>query len=210
MVLTTPDDRPAAEAFVEVLKSVKCKTFFVVSDADRFLRKYPFLAQPKNAKLSFPNEILPGFLYLGTQRHANDPAVVSLLGITHILNATPKKSTKFVSRGIQYCQISIDDEDHEMIQCHFRRSFQFFEQVFNSKAGRILVHCARGVSRSATLVIMCLMKTYGMPVDVALEFVKRQRDVVEPNPGFLLQLYNFQEKNMVFERSKSTVFEAND
>ena len=63
---------------------------------------------------------------------------------------------------------------------------------------RCFVHCAMGKSRSATSVIMFIMKLFSMPLDDAFEYVKTQREQTEPNDGFLEQLRKFQESNFVF------------
>ncbi|NXO15442.1 DUS26 phosphatase, partial [Oriolus oriolus] len=54
-------------------------------------------------------------------------------------------------------------------------------------AGRILVHCAVGVSRSATLVLAYLMIRHHMPLVEAIKTVKDHRGII-PNRGFLRQL----------------------
>ena len=42
-----------------------------------------------------------------------------------------------------------------------------------------------GRSRSATCVIMYIMKRFGINFEDALEFVKQRREEVDPNEGFL-------------------------
>lgn len=54
-------------------------------------------------------------------------------------------------------------------------------------AGRVLVHCLMGVSRSATLVLAFLMIAEGLTLQEAVAAVRPHRDVC-PNPGFLQQL----------------------
>lgn len=51
-----------------------------------------------------------------------------------------------------------------------------------------MVHCAYGVSRSATLVIAYVMHTNRWPYSKALQHVKQMREVVRPNRGFESQL----------------------
>lgn len=52
------------------------------------------------------------------------------------------------------------------------------------RRGSVLVHCAAGVSRSATIVIAYLMRTKGMGFQEAMNFVKKRRGVICPNYGF--------------------------
>lgn len=53
--------------------------------------------------------------------------------------------------------------------------------------GKVLVHCARGISRSAALVLAFLMIKENQSVAEAVETVRRHRNIL-PNVGFLNQL----------------------
>lgn len=53
--------------------------------------------------------------------------------------------------------------------------------------GKILVHCAVGVSRSATLVLAYLMLYHHLTLVEAIKKVKDHRGII-PNRGFLRQL----------------------
>jgi len=59
-------------------------------------------------------------------------------------------------------------------------------------AGGVLVHCAAGISRSATFVIGYLMAREGLSFDAALESVRTVRPWVCPNVGFCAQLREFE------------------
>lgn len=54
-------------------------------------------------------------------------------------------------------------------------------------AGRVLVHCARGISRSAALVLAFLMIKERLTLVEAAEVVHKHRNIL-PNVGFLNQL----------------------
>ncbi len=56
-----------------------------------------------------------------------------------------------------------------------------------SGGGKVLVHCARGVSRSATLVLAYLMIYEKLAVAEAINAVCVHRNIL-PNAGFLQQL----------------------
>lgn len=58
--------------------------------------------------------------------------------------------------------------------------------------GSVLVHCQRGVSRSATAVLFYLMSKQGMKYDDALALVQRKRHVVNPIESFRSQLVKYE------------------
>lgn len=67
-------------------------------------------------------------------------------------------------------------------------------------SGRILVHCAVGVSRSATLVLAYLMIYHRLTLVEAIKTVKDHRGII-PNRGFLRQLVNLDNSLRVKHRS---------
>lgn len=55
----------------------------------------------------------------------------------------------------------------------------------SNNQNRVLVHCAMGRSRSATMVIMYLMRKFEIDWNLALDIVKMRREIIDPNEGFL-------------------------
>lgn len=53
------------------------------------------------------------------------------------------------------------------------------------------MHCAQGVSRSASVLIGYLMSREGLSYEAALAQLQGARPCVAPNPGFALQLQEF-------------------
>ena len=53
---------------------------------------------------------------------------------------------------------------------------------------KILIHCAAGISRSASFTIAYLMRDRGTGFQATLELVKSRRKCIFPNSGFRLQL----------------------
>lgn len=56
----------------------------------------------------------------------------------------------------------------------------------------MLVHCAAGVSRSASTVIAYIMRKRGQGLNETINFVRSRRAVIHPNPGFLKLLESFE------------------
>lgn len=59
---------------------------------------------------------------------------------------------------------------------------------------QVLVNCFAGVSRSTTIVIAYLMYKNKWSVYDAISYVRCKRVIIEPNYGFICQLYNMQDK----------------
>lgn len=75
----------------------------------------------------------------------------------------------------------------------FEQACQFIEEARQSN-GRILVHCACGVSRSTTLCCAYLIKHHSMSIEQALTHLRARRHIVQPNSAFLSQLIHFNEQ----------------
>ncbi|KAJ3015063.1 UNVERIFIED_CONTAM: hypothetical protein HDU68_012891 [Siphonaria sp. JEL0065] len=58
---------------------------------------------------------------------------------------------------------------------------------------QVLVACNQGVSRSASLVIACVMRRRALGLMEAYEFVKERNEFISPNVGLLGQLAVYQE-----------------
>ena len=64
----------------------------------------------------------------------------------------------------------------------------------NNHNVRILFHCYAGISRSSSVAIAYLMIIHNLSLHKALELVKSKRQIVNPNPGFLNALQQFEQK----------------
>jgi protein-tyrosine phosphatase len=86
---------------------------------------------------------------------------------------------------------------HENIIACFEDALEFIgieiakveEARINNK--HVLVHCALGKSRSASIVIAYLMKYQKMTLREAYQYGKSRRPVVSPNPNYIRQLREF-------------------
>jgi len=128
-------------------------------------------------------------LFLGDEDSATNEEVITNFGITHVVSALPPgpQAKKFAELGVRYCECPILDSPYSRIEEYFTDANEFIETAKNQN-GKVLCHCAAGVSRSATLVLSYLMHSMRWPLKQALVYVKQRRPVIFPNEGFLRKL----------------------
>ncbi|XP_019411906.1 PREDICTED: dual specificity protein phosphatase 13-like [Crocodylus porosus] len=139
------------------------------------------------------DEVWPD-LFLGDLVTAHNRFGLWKMGITHVLNAA--HGTMFCEGGHDFYGTTIDyygvpayDLPHFNISQYFSSAAEFIHKALNTPGAKILVHCAVGMSRSATLVLAYLMIKHQLSLVKAIETVKEHR-WISPNQGFLKQLRN--------------------
>ncbi|CAD8087523.1 unnamed protein product [Paramecium sonneborni] len=131
-----------------------------------------------------------GKLFLGNLDCLHNQQILEINNINCILSICTEEK---IMVGPKYKQIYLDIHDNmnSQISNVFERSFIFIENSLKFQQN-ILVHCAAGISRSATLVLAYLMKSFQYTLEQALRYLKQKRPYVRPNPGFLLQLLDYE------------------
>lgn len=137
------------------------------------------------------DEVWPN-LFIGDMTVANDRYSVWKLGITHVLNAAHGRahsegSQDFYGTTVDYYGVPADDSPTFDLSRYFAPSAEFIHTALDIDEGCVLVHCAVGVSRSATLVLSFLMIHHHLSLLDAILTVKQRRWIF-PNRGFLKQL----------------------
>lgn len=140
------------------------------------------------------NEIIPNF-FLGNM-WSTEPNVLNQYGIDCVLNVSDLSTDMNKGRYklTEHRVIKINDYPNasdKMLREVLPQAMRFLDKYLHPEAPsnkRVLCHCAAGISRSATVVIAWMMKTYGMSKDKALQFVKSRRPIINPNSGFMKTL----------------------
>ncbi|XP_063162291.1 dual specificity protein phosphatase 13A [Candoia aspera] len=142
-------------------------------------------------KLNALDEVWPN-IYIGNMVVAHHKEELRQRGITHILNAAhnawgSKGNQTFYGSEISYLGIAAEDSIDFDLRVYSHQASEYIHKALKAPEGEILVHCVLGQSRSAALVLACMMIYQNLSLADAVEKVLRHR-AASPNRGFLKQL----------------------
>eukprot|EP01059_Diplonema_ambulator_P010463 TRINITY_DN204_c1_g3_i3.p1 TRINITY_DN204_c1_g3~~TRINITY_DN204_c1_g3_i3.p1 ORF type:complete len:559 (+),score=80.91 TRINITY_DN204_c1_g3_i3:43-1719(+) len=160
----------------------------LVTQANELKKHHPTIKVELNQ--IFPDEIIP-HLFLGSLRSAQEPRIYRTLGITYLASIGRELSV-VTEPNMSHIQCNVDDLADTDLGSMFDQVHNFIDKAQSEKAG-CLVHCFKGQSRSATMVISYLMKHRRMKRDTAIDFVKERRPMINPNRGFMDLLLRYEE-----------------
>ncbi|XP_047617898.1 dual specificity phosphatase 29 isoform X1 [Phacochoerus africanus] len=152
------------------------------------------------------NEVWPK-LYIGDEATALDRYGLQKAGFTHVLNAAHGRwnvdtgPDYYRDMAIEYHGVEADDLPTFDLSIFFYPAAAFIDAALRYEHNKILVHCAMGRSRSATLVLAYLMIHRNMTLVDAIRQVAKNRCVL-PNRGFLKQLREL-DKQLVQQRRRA-------
>jgi protein-tyrosine phosphatase len=138
-------------------------------------------------------------VYIGNLYAAIDEETLRSNNIQSIVQVFDGFDPVFPS-DYDYLVISIEDRTDISIKEQFPRFLSFLEgkvkppnHPTGQPAGNVLIHCQHGSSRSGTFVILYLMYYHAMSFEDALQYARRKRLGIFPNPSFQRQLKEFGE-----------------
>lgn len=142
------------------------------------------------------SEILPK-LFLSGSIHTSNKKSLDKYNIRFILNVTEEVPNAFErDPEFKYMQCSVRDDLSHDISKWFKATADFIDQGLASGVS-VLVHCAAGVSRSATIMIMYLIQRKSCSLHDAYHHVLERRNIIEPNMAFYEQLLLVTSRNDV-------------
>jgi len=92
-----------------------------------------------------------------------------------------------LKKVIKQLKINVDDSPETNMTEWFVTATEFINEA-RIKGKCVYIHCAQGVSRSATICIAYMMLHANIKYENAYRFVEMCRDVILPNEGFVQQL----------------------
>ena len=135
------------------------------------------------------DEIIKDWIYLGNYDFALNKELLKRKNIECILVCGSELECKYPDEFI-YLKIDINDYVEDSILPYIDKCIKFIDE---NKNKRIFVHCNAGVSRSPSIIIAYLMKTFNYSFKEAFDFVKNKRNIINPNERFIKEL-----KSLIF------------
>lgn len=139
------------------------------------------------------HQILPN-MFLTSAIGASRFDQMKILGITHIFipaSIGVHGVEIMFPENFMYKQLDIKDTAEENISQYFETIFKWMDEVLANSSNKLLVHCARGISRSASFVIGYLMHSQHISYDEAFDYVVAIRPHISLNAGFEMQLRTY-------------------
>lgn len=126
-----------------------------------------------------------GYLCIGNQNAACNRDDMRALGVTHVVSLIG--SLDCTPPDVPRTLIDVADRPGQDMTAAFEEGARAIDAA-RAAGGRVLVHCAAGVSRSSATVIYYLMTREHQSYDEALARVRDVRSIANPNEGFERQL----------------------
>jgi len=160
------------------------------SSSSSGLRYYPSIYRNSNVIIEADKD--KGALLLGDMTAAFNAKDLKKKGVNTVLTVAVRLGITYKRNELSHKTYpALDSETYDLSK-YFEDSFNYIDEAL--KNGSVLVHCAAGISRSSTIVIAYLMKKKNWSLDEAYKFVKKKRNVICPNSGFVKQLRSYQKK----------------
>ncbi|KKK25869.1 hypothetical protein P175DRAFT_0467184 [Aspergillus ochraceoroseus IBT 24754] len=140
------------------------------------------------------NKIPGQNIYIGGIFSLKNKAALSRANITHVVSVLRLGKSDTIFADFQHHSIEVDDVDDENLLEHFPSAIKFIQSGLDA-GGSVLVHCAMGKSRSATICIAYLLhrQPTAFTPQSALALIRESRPLCEPNTGFMEQLSIYHE-----------------
>ena len=128
--------------------------------------------------------------------------------ITHII-AIGWNLEKYFENDFEYLLLNrIEDSPESNILAQLSKCFDFMDKCLEQTKGKLFVHCHKGLSRSATVIIAYEMRKTGHDFETVYRQIKKRRPFIMPNIGFQAQMHEFYNKEFSLDMTDYTDFDV--
>ena len=154
----------------------------------------------KEAGTIWADEVIRNALYLGSGQDASNLIQIQRHGVTHVINVADDVPNFFDKAGVvdgdnclTYLSLNVGDFGTDKgISRVFPEAAAFANAAIES-GGKVLVHCANGSNRSASVVTAVLMMSpHNLSLDDAYKKVKAARREANPLTDNRRELFAFE------------------
>ncbi|CAD8081648.1 unnamed protein product [Paramecium primaurelia] len=148
-----------------------------------------------------------GGIYLGNIDAAQNPDNLIKYQIGAVLSVI---DYQVQIKGVQKIWIMAEDSDDFPLYKYYDQSIKFID--IQTLRTNVLIHCQNGISRSAAICAAYMMQKYQLSLNQTLHHIQQCRRLVSPNPGFIKQLKDFEQKFNPKDKRKrgSIIMEMNN
>lgn len=147
-------------------------------------------------------DLIVPHLYISDWTSSNDFELLTKNKIKAVITLEtrpkpPEVLNFYNQNNINFLYVPIYDIPNANIKKYFDITYNLISNHIQRNQN-VLVHCFAGISRSATIILNFLVQNYLSKrprsvcekclVSKALKFMKRKRDIINPNQGFLKQV----------------------
>ena len=140
-------------------------------------------------------------IYIGNIYDAHNTDKLNDLNIKNVISAVTGFDNIYDDSFNHLSLNLIDNEDQNIIH-YFEITNHYIDNIISKNISsssqynknKILIHCICGVSRSVTILLAYIIKKYNYTPQYALKLVKKKRNIANPNPNFMKQLWTYYEE----------------
>jgi protein-tyrosine phosphatase len=137
--------------------------------------------------------LLNNKIYFGSYYNvSNNITLLKNFGITHIINLSQNKTNLFIN-DFKYFTFKIPDLPLFNFSTLFDDIINLIINIIKNN-GILYIHCAKGISRSATILIAFIGKLLNLDFITAYKYVFIKRPCIKPNIGFCIELIEYFDK----------------
>ncbi|CAF2331091.1 unnamed protein product [Rotaria sp. Silwood2] len=150
--------------------------------------------------MNFDADLIDDRVWLGSIVAVESTIALDSLHITHILSLINSELPIIEHDNFIRKHIRVEDEETTDLLTEFDSCYDFIDKALSENSNNnVLIHCLAGVSRSATIACMWLMRRHKLSANDALKRLMHARPHISPNMSFAAQLYLFEQMNNQFD-----------